>query len=217
MGTGPNDAGQFAAPPDRRLRGQPEAARHRLHRPLPGAPMGRRDAARGDARGARRPRPRRQGPLRRLLELLRLAHDEGARRSPTRTGCQRFVSQQIHYTLQAREAEYELVPLGLDQGLGILVWSPLAGGLLSGKFRRDEQARRGLAPPHRLARAADPRRGGALRHRRRARRGRRGARRLGGAGGARLAARPARRHLGDHRRPHRGAVRATTSPPPTWS
>jgi aryl-alcohol dehydrogenase-like predicted oxidoreductase len=48
---------------------------------------------------------------------------------------QRFVSQQIHYTLQAREAEYELVPISLDQGLGILVWSPLAGGLLSGKFR----------------------------------------------------------------------------------
>jgi aryl-alcohol dehydrogenase-like predicted oxidoreductase len=52
-----------------------------------------------------------------------------------RLGRQRFVSQQIHYTLQAREAEYELVPISLDQGLGILVWSPLAGGLLSGKFR----------------------------------------------------------------------------------
>jgi aryl-alcohol dehydrogenase-like predicted oxidoreductase len=49
----------------------------------------------------------------------------------------RFVSQQIHYTLEAREAEYELVPIALDQGLGILVWSPLAGGLLSGKHRRD--------------------------------------------------------------------------------
>ena len=48
-----------------------------------------------------------------------------------------FVSQQIHYTLQAREAEYELIPISLDQGLGVLVWSPLAGGLLSGKHRRD--------------------------------------------------------------------------------
>lgn len=47
-----------------------------------------------------------------------------------------IVSQQIHYSLQAREAEYELVPLALDAGVGILVWSPLAGGLLSGKFRR---------------------------------------------------------------------------------
>lgn len=49
----------------------------------------------------------------------------------------RFVSQQIHYTLHSREAENELVPISLDQGLGILVWSPLAGGLLSGKYRRD--------------------------------------------------------------------------------
>jgi len=54
-----------------------------------------------------------------------------------KAGLPRFVSQQIHYTLQARDAEYELVPLSLDQGLGILVWSPLAGGLLSGKYRRD--------------------------------------------------------------------------------
>lgn len=56
---------------------------------------------------------------------------------------QRFVSQQIHYTLQAREAEYELVPLGLDQGVGILVWSPLAGGWLTGKFTRDRKPQSG--------------------------------------------------------------------------
>jgi aryl-alcohol dehydrogenase-like predicted oxidoreductase len=55
-----------------------------------------------------------------------------------RLGLQRFVSQQIYYSLQARDAEYELVPAGIDQGVGILVWSPLAGGLLSGKYRRDE-------------------------------------------------------------------------------
>jgi aryl-alcohol dehydrogenase-like predicted oxidoreductase len=60
-----------------------------------------------------------------------------------RRGYQRYVSQQIHYTLEAREAEYELVPLALDQDCGILVWSPLAGGLLSGKYRRDEDATEG--------------------------------------------------------------------------
>jgi aryl-alcohol dehydrogenase-like predicted oxidoreductase len=60
-----------------------------------------------------------------------------------RSGLQRFVSQQIHYTLQAREAEHELVPAGLDQGVGILVWSPLAGGLLSGKYRRGAQGPEG--------------------------------------------------------------------------
>ena len=73
-----------------------------------------------------------------------------------RLGRQRFVSQQIHYTLQAREAEYELVPISLDQGLGILVWSPLAGGLLSGKFRRGDTGPEGLAPfQARPSRAAD--------------------------------------------------------------
>jgi aryl-alcohol dehydrogenase-like predicted oxidoreductase len=51
-----------------------------------------------------------------------------------------FVSEQIHYTLQAREAEYELLPIAVDQGLGVLVWSPLAGGLLSGKHRRNKAA-----------------------------------------------------------------------------
>ncbi|MGI8451826.1 MAG: aldo/keto reductase [Streptosporangiaceae bacterium] len=51
----------------------------------------------------------------------------------------RFVSQQIYYSLQARDAEYELIPAAVDQGLGVLVWSPLAGGLLSGKYRRDQR------------------------------------------------------------------------------
>jgi aryl-alcohol dehydrogenase-like predicted oxidoreductase len=60
-----------------------------------------------------------------------------------RLGLQRYVSQQIYYSLEAREAEYELVPLALDQGCGILVWSPLAGGLLSGKYRRDRDASEG--------------------------------------------------------------------------
>jgi aryl-alcohol dehydrogenase-like predicted oxidoreductase len=52
-----------------------------------------------------------------------------------------FVSQQVYMSLQERSAEYEIVPSALDQGLGLLIWSPLAGGLLSGKYRR------GQAPP----------------------------------------------------------------------
>ena len=52
-----------------------------------------------------------------------------------RMGMQRYVAQQINYSLEAREAEYELIPAGIDQGVGVLVWSPLAGGLLSGKYR----------------------------------------------------------------------------------
>ena len=58
-------------------------------------------------------------------------------------GLARFVSQQIYYSLQERSAEYELIPLATDQGLGTLVWSPLAGGLLSGKYRRGADAPEG--------------------------------------------------------------------------
>ncbi len=58
---------------------------------------------------------------------------------------QRFVCQQIHYTPESRDAEQELLPIAVDQGLGVQVWSPIAGGLLSGKFRKD-------APPPQLSR-----------------------------------------------------------------
>lgn len=60
-----------------------------------------------------------------------------------RNGFSRYVSQQIYYSLQNRDAENELVPVSVDQGLGILVWSPIAGGLLSGKYRRQGST----APP----------------------------------------------------------------------
>lgn len=53
------------------------------------------------------------------------------------SGIERYVSLQAYYSLVARELEWELVPLCLDQRVGILVWSPLAGGWLTGKFRRD--------------------------------------------------------------------------------
>ena len=119
---------------------------------------------------------------------------------------QRFVSQQIHYTLEAREAEYELLPLAIDQGLGILVWSPLAGGLLSGKHRRNQKTPKGTRQLAGLDGAADPRREPPVEYRRCPGRHRRGPWRLGGAGRARLAARPAGDHLAGHRRADRGAA-----------
>ena len=76
-----------------------------------------------------------------------------------RSGLPRPVSQQIYYSLQARDAEYELIPAAVDQGLGVLVWSPLAGGLLSGKYRRGRERARRRAAAHRLGRAAGVRRG----------------------------------------------------------
>jgi aryl-alcohol dehydrogenase-like predicted oxidoreductase len=57
-----------------------------------------------------------------------------------RKGLTPFVSNQLYYSLQARDIENEIVPLAIDQGIGILVWSPIAGGLLSGKYRRGVEA-----------------------------------------------------------------------------
>jgi aryl-alcohol dehydrogenase-like predicted oxidoreductase len=59
---------------------------------------------------------------------------------------EKFVTLQAYYSLAGRELERELVPMLLDQKLGLLVWSPLAGGFLSGKFTRggvsEEDSRR---------------------------------------------------------------------------
>jgi len=60
-----------------------------------------------------------------------------------REGFARFESVQAYYTLAGRDLEREIVPLALDQQLAILPWSPLAGGLLSGKFTRDGQGPQG--------------------------------------------------------------------------
>lgn len=55
----------------------------------------------------------------------------------------RFASVQAYYTLAGRDVEREIVPMAKSEGLGLLVWSPLAGGLLSGKVRRDRAAEAG--------------------------------------------------------------------------
>jgi aryl-alcohol dehydrogenase-like predicted oxidoreductase len=49
----------------------------------------------------------------------------------------RFVSLQAYYSLVGRDLEYELLPMCREEGLGVLPWSPLSGGFLSGKYRRD--------------------------------------------------------------------------------
>ena len=53
-----------------------------------------------------------------------------------RYGWARYVGHQVYYSLIGREYEWELMPLGLDQGVGALVWSPLGWGRLTGKIRR---------------------------------------------------------------------------------
>ncbi len=52
---------------------------------------------------------------------------------------ERFITLQAYYSLVSRDLENELVPLCLDQKLGILPWSPLGGGFLTGKYRRGKE------------------------------------------------------------------------------
>ncbi|MFG1704313.1 aldo/keto reductase [Nonomuraea sp. M3C6] len=53
-----------------------------------------------------------------------------------RYGYPRYVAHQVYYSLVGRDYEWELLPLGLDQGVGALVWSPLGWGRLTGRIRR---------------------------------------------------------------------------------
>ena len=55
----------------------------------------------------------------------------------------KFVSLQAYYTIAGRDLEREVVPMLLDQKLGLMVWSPLAGGFLSGKYTREANAEEG--------------------------------------------------------------------------
>jgi len=55
-----------------------------------------------------------------------------------RLGLTRYVAHQVYYSLIGREYEWELMPLGIDQRVGALVWSPLGWGRLTGKLRRNQ-------------------------------------------------------------------------------
>jgi len=60
-----------------------------------------------------------------------------------RLGLSRFESLQAYYTVAGRDLERELIPMLRSEGVGLMVWSPLAGGLLSGKYGREQQAEEG--------------------------------------------------------------------------
>jgi aryl-alcohol dehydrogenase-like predicted oxidoreductase len=76
-----------------------------------------------------------------------------------RLGLARFASLQAYYTIAGRDLERELAPMLQSEGLGLLVWSPLAGGLLSGKYSREGSGEKGSRrttfdfPPVQLDRA----------------------------------------------------------------
>ncbi|MFB9864345.1 aldo/keto reductase [Rufibacter immobilis] len=67
-------------------------------------------------------------------------------------GWNRYVGHQVYYSLANREYEWELMPLGLDQKVGAIVWSPLAAGRLGGKYRRNQP----LPPDSRVAQGGSP-------------------------------------------------------------
>ena len=60
-----------------------------------------------------------------------------------RLGLERFASLQAYYTIAGRDLEREIVPMLLSENVGLMVWSPLAGGLLSGKYSREGDKRDG--------------------------------------------------------------------------
>ena len=123
-----------------------------------------------------------------------------------RHGLARYVAHQVYYSLVGRDYEWELMPLGLDQGVGAVVWSPLGWGRLTGRIRRGQplpaasrlHRTASFGPPvadellYDVVDALDERRGGD---------------RPGGAAGrAELVAAQADRVVGAHRRPQRGAA-----------
>jgi aryl-alcohol dehydrogenase-like predicted oxidoreductase len=69
-----------------------------------------------------------------IVKALGIAHHHGLAR---------FESLQAYYTIAGRDLEREIVPMLASEGLGLMVWSPLAGGLLSGKYGRDQQGEAG--------------------------------------------------------------------------
>ena len=135
---------------------------------------------------------------------------------PSAHGWTRFVSMQNHYNLVYREEEREMIPQCIDQGVGVIPWSPLARGVLAGNRTRDggKHTTRANTDAFGDALYTD---GRGLRRRGprgRDRRGRGGAARPGRPG---LAAAPARGDRADRGR-HQGRPRRRTRwPPSSWS
>ena len=136
LGDGPNDVGSSRHIWSSRSR-QPAAARHRLHRPLPTAWLRRQDPV--------------EETLRTLDDLVRAGkiryvgcsnfsgwHLMKSLAVSDRYGLARHVAHQAYYSLIGRDYEWELMPLGLDQKVGAVVWSPLGWGRLTGKIRRGQ-------------------------------------------------------------------------------
>ena len=114
----------LAPPRHRGLRGQPAAAGHRPHRPLPGPRVGRADADRGDAGGARAPPPTRARSATSAARTTRPGRWSRRSASPTCAACRASSATQVYYSLQERTLEHEILPACMDQGLGVARLEP---------------------------------------------------------------------------------------------
>ena len=137
-GRGHEPAWRVPAVDHPRGREQPAPARHRLHRPLPGPPA-RPDAPTSTRRSARSPTSStraRSGssasstyPAELIVEAQWVAE---------RRGRERFQCEQPPYSIFARGIETAVLPTCQRYGMGVIPWSPLAGGWLTGKYRKGD-------------------------------------------------------------------------------
>ena len=212
---GPRHLAQAHPRRDRRLAAPPA---HRLRRPLP-APPPRSRRRRSTRRCARSTTSCGPGKVRYVGCSNFLAYQVARALGRSEAlGLARFDSVQPRYNLLFRQIERELLPLCREEGIGVIPYNPLAGGLLSGKHRRDAgptagtrftlgNAARALPGPL-LARARVRHGGGAAPARRR---GRHAARRGSRSPGC---SREPGDHVADRRREPARAARRRAAPPP---
>jgi aryl-alcohol dehydrogenase-like predicted oxidoreductase len=145
MGLGPNDRPAVRIPHPAGLRGEPAPARHRPHRSLPDASRRPDHSVGRDLAGDGAARWRGEDHLCRQQQLRRLGHRgrAGRRGSPRVFG---LVSEQSLYNLTTRAIELEVIPALEYHGIGLIPWSPLAGGVLAGVLEGKSGERRDHGP-----------------------------------------------------------------------
>ena len=123
-----------------RMRGreQPAPAADRLHRPVPDPPARPDARRRRDARRAHRPRARGQGARDRVSSTFPAEQIVEAQWVAERRGRERFRCEQPPYSILARGIERAVLPTCARYGMGVIVWSPLNGGWLTGKYKRGQ-------------------------------------------------------------------------------
>ena len=139
MGTGAERRRAESLPPRPRLRGVAAAAGDRPDRPLPDPRLRRRHAARRDAAGARPPGARRARCSRSASATSRPGRSPGRWGSPRRTDWRSSSAPRCITAWSAATSSTRSSRSACAKNLAILPWSPLAGGFLTGKYRRDQE------------------------------------------------------------------------------